>query len=59
MNGKRAAAIAAGVLLVLGLWCAVDPALDVPVVAPVVCAVKGGQWYGGGLLYPAGCYSRP
>lgn len=34
-----------------------DPHLNLPVISQVACAVKGGDWYGGGLLGLPGCYS--
>jgi hypothetical protein len=35
-----------------------DPNVNFPVISQVVCSVKGGTWYDGGLLGSPGCY-RP
>jgi hypothetical protein len=47
-------------LLVFGVLGSVgDDRLDFPLVSPLVCSVRGGDWYGGGLLGAPGCYPMP
>lgn len=45
------------VLLLAGISL-YNPRVNVPLISPVVCSLKGDTWYGGGILGPSGCY-RP
>jgi len=49
-----------GVLVLLTGWAFVDPQAQIPVVAPVVCSLKGADWYSETPLnlLPPGCYAR-
>lgn len=55
--------IALAVALVLGLGfigfaaSMADPHLNLPLLSQVACGVRGGDWYGGGLLGLPGCYT--
>lgn len=46
------------ILIVLGFIAAmISPHVNLPVISQVACTLKGGSWYGGGLLGPPGCYA--
>jgi hypothetical protein len=51
------AAVVAAILVILGLMAFSDPNLNIPVISPLACSVKGDTWYGGGILGPPGCYA--
>jgi len=51
--------ILAGMLAASALASFAFPHLNFPIVSQVVCSVRGGTWYDGGLLGPPGCYTYP
>jgi hypothetical protein len=52
------AALFGALMLLLTLISFANPHVNVPLISPVVCSLKGDTWYDGGLLGPPGCY-RP
>jgi hypothetical protein len=46
--------VVALLILVVIVWA--NPHANIPVLSNIVCSVKGGSWYDGGILGPPGCY---
>jgi hypothetical protein len=54
--GMTIGGIILAILIILSVFAVADPRADIPVISPIVCSLKGGAWYGGGILAPPGCY---
>jgi hypothetical protein len=50
-------ALLGALVVLLALISLYNPHVNVPLVSPVVCSLKGDTWYGGGILGAPGCYS--
>ena len=59
MSGRWFGWLVVGLLVFGVLGSLGDERLDFPLVSPLVCSVRGGAWYGGGLLGAPGCYPQP
>jgi hypothetical protein len=49
-------AVLVALVALLALISLTNPRVNVPLISPVVCSLKGDTWYNGGILGPPGCY---